>query len=94
MRAYFDYVGEKLDLLKDVSNCRLSKLRFNENTDDWELEVDTGSIMSAKFIVICTGFASKPYMPWLDGMELFEGDAHHTALWPQDGLDLKGGGWL
>ena len=91
MRAYFDYVGEKLDLLKDVSlNCRLSKARFNENTDSWGLEVDTGSAMSAKFIVICTGFASKPFIPKLDGMGLFEGDAHHTALWPQDGLDLKG----
>ena len=43
-----------------------------------------------KYLVICTGFGSKPYIPKFDGLEGFEGECHHTALWPQKGLSLVG----
>lgn len=39
---------------------------------------------------MCTGFAAKPYTPDLPGLDRFAGLAHHTALWPQDGLDMAG----
>jgi cation diffusion facilitator CzcD-associated flavoprotein CzcO len=40
--------------------------------------------------VICTGLGSKPYTPALPGLSDFAGERHHTAHWPQQGLDLAG----
>ena len=41
-------------------------------------------------MVLCTGFAAKPYLPRLEGLEAFAGTWLHTAQWPQSGLDLAG----
>ncbi len=44
----------------------------------------------ARFLIPCTGFASQPYVPGLPGLEDFAGPCHHTARWPQNGLDMTG----
>jgi cyclohexanone monooxygenase len=38
--------------------------------------------------VLCTGLSAKPYIPDLPGLNDFTGELHHTALWPQHGLDM------
>ena len=44
----------------------------------------------AKFLLICTGFAAKPYLPSIEGLGSFGGEWHHTGLWPQAGVDFSG----
>jgi cation diffusion facilitator CzcD-associated flavoprotein CzcO len=44
----------------------------------------------SKYILFCTGFASKPYRPPFVNSELFTGLKYHTSEWPQEGIDLKG----
>ncbi len=44
----------------------------------------------ARFLIACTGFASKPYVPDFPGLGRFAGPCHHTARWPQQGLDMTG----
>jgi cation diffusion facilitator CzcD-associated flavoprotein CzcO len=39
--------------------------------------------------VLCIGLGSKPYVPELPGLSDF-GGSHHTALRPQQGLDIAG----
>ena len=91
MRDYFDYVDEKLELSKDVSlNTRVEAARFDEAQGCWILETDSDTDFEATYIIVCAGFASKPYIPDLPGLEKFSGPAHHTALWPQDGIDFTG----
>ena len=91
MRRYFDYVDEKLDLSKDVDlNTRVTGAEFNESTNEWSLKTDAGGVYRSKFVVLCTGFASKPYMPDVQGIDTFKGELHHTAAWPQTGIDFTG----
>ncbi|MDG2302042.1 MAG: NAD(P)/FAD-dependent oxidoreductase [Gammaproteobacteria bacterium] len=91
MRRYFDYVDEKLDLSKDVDlNTRVTGAEFNESTNEWSLKTDVGGVYRSKFVVLCTGFASKPYMPDVQGIDTFKGELHHTAAWPQTGIDFTG----
>jgi cation diffusion facilitator CzcD-associated flavoprotein CzcO len=44
------------------------------------------------YLVPCLGFASKPYVPQIPGLaqDDFEGRWHHTALWPQEGVNFAG----
>ena len=91
MRAYFDHVDEKLNLRKDVTlNARVLRASFDEDECCWKLATEESGIFKCSFVINCTGFGSKPYTPQLKGLETFDGQAHHTALWPQKGLSFSG----
>jgi cation diffusion facilitator CzcD-associated flavoprotein CzcO len=90
VRKYFHYIDEKLDLTKNVSfGHHVSGARFDEETRLWNVEVldrssDTTKNVQARFMLVCTGFGSKPFIPEIPGLETFGGELHHTARWPQD----------
>jgi cation diffusion facilitator CzcD-associated flavoprotein CzcO len=91
LRRYFDHVDRKLDLRRDIQfGCRVEGARFDETRQTWEVRTSTGEALETRFLLMCTGFAAKPYTPDLPGLDRFEGLAHHTALWPQDGVDMAG----
>jgi cation diffusion facilitator CzcD-associated flavoprotein CzcO len=91
VREYFYYVDKKLDLSRDVRfNTRVSAAEFDEDCDQWIIQAEDGTVVRARFFVLCTGFASKPYVPAIEGLEDFGGEWHHTARWPQEGLDFTG----
>jgi cyclohexanone monooxygenase len=54
------------------------------------VRTDGDETLRTRFLVLCTGFAAKAYVPALPGLADFAGACHHTAHWPQDGLDLDG----
>ncbi len=91
LRDYFSYVDRELDLSRDV-RCgrRVDSAEFDEKQRRWIVTSSTGDVAHARFLIMCTGFASKPYTPDIDGLETFAGERHHSARWPQDGLDLTG----
>jgi cation diffusion facilitator CzcD-associated flavoprotein CzcO len=89
LRDYFRYVDEKLDLSRDIRfNRRVTAAEFDSAHNRWIVHSNDGSVASARYFVLCTGLASKPYVPDLPGLDDFAGERHHTALWPQQGLDL------
>lgn len=94
VRDYFHYVDEKLELSKDISyDTHVSAGQFDEDTKLWTVNVtdkEAGECrdIQANYVLLCTGFGSKPYAPDIPGLETFAGIAHHTARWPQDGLDM------
>lgn len=91
IRAYFRYVDAKLDLSRDIRfNTRVSRAEFDEATSTWVVEAENGQVARARFLVLCTGIGSKPYLPEIPGMSDFKGKVYHTAYWPQEGVDLSG----
>ena len=56
----------------------------------WRIQTDQGTELRARYFILCTGFAAKAYVPDYKGIDQFEGECHHTALWPQDGLGFTG----
>ncbi|MBW0089884.1 NAD(P)/FAD-dependent oxidoreductase [Pseudonocardia sp. KRD-184] len=91
VRRYFDYLDEKLDLSKDIRfDARVTSAEFDEERKQWVVRAADGSTVRATFLVPCTGFGSKPYIPPIPGLESFRGECHHTGLWPQSGVDLTG----
>ena len=91
IRDYFHYVDEKLGLSRDIRfNRRVTEAEFDPARDRWTIRSNDGSVASARYLVLCTGLGSKPYIPDLPGLSDFAGESHHTALWPQQGLDMAG----
>jgi cation diffusion facilitator CzcD-associated flavoprotein CzcO len=91
IRAYFRYVDEKLGLSQDIRfNRRVNEAEFDTARNRWTVRSSDGSVTSARYFVLCTGHGLKLYVPDLPGLSDFAGERHHTALWPQHGLDLTG----
>jgi cation diffusion facilitator CzcD-associated flavoprotein CzcO len=91
IREYFRYVDKKLDLSRDIRfNRRVNAAEFDPARNRWIVRSSDGSVTRARYFVLCTGLGSKPYIPELPGLNDFAGARHHTALWPQQGLDLIG----
>ncbi len=95
MREYFEFVDRKLDLSRDITfDTRVRRARFDEQAKAWTVETDSAESnmanVKANYLLICTGFGSIPYTPPFDGLDSFNGECHHTGLWPQSGLDFSG----
>ena len=91
LRDYFHYVDEKLGLSRDIRfNRRVNQAEFDPAHNRWIVRSSDGSVASARYLVLCTGLSAKPYVPDLPGLNDFAGERHHTALWPQQGLDMAG----
>ena len=54
------------------------------------VECSDGSQTWCRWFLPCLGFASKKYIPRIPGLGSFKGEVHHTAAWPQYGMNLKG----
>jgi len=91
VRRYFDYVDSKWDLRKDCQfGTRVIGATFDEEGNVWNVDTSDGKSTSCRWLILCTGFAAKPNIPEFPGLKNFKGEAHHTGLWPQNGLDLRG----
>ncbi len=71
-------------------DSRVTSARFDAARDQWQIECADGHRTRARFLIPCTGFAAKAYVPKLPGLETFAGPCFHTAHWPQDGLEMRG----
>ncbi len=91
LRRYFDHVDATWDLSRDIRfNTRVSGADWDEAGRFWRVDTDAGDSLRTRFFLLCTGFAAKSYTPDFPGLEDFAGACHHTAHWPQDGLDMTG----
>jgi cation diffusion facilitator CzcD-associated flavoprotein CzcO len=68
----------------------VNEAQFNPAHNHWIVRSSDDSVACARYLVLCTGLSAKPYIPDLPGLNDFAGERHHTALWPQQGLDMHG----
>ncbi|MEO5901871.1 MAG: NAD(P)/FAD-dependent oxidoreductase [Ilumatobacteraceae bacterium] len=89
--AYFDHVSEVLDLAGDIDvNTRAVAATFDSGRHRWTVTTDVDGSYDCQYLLLCTGFGSKPFIPDLPGLDQFGGACHHTALWPAEGVALEG----
>jgi cyclohexanone monooxygenase len=63
---------------------------FDEKANVWNVKTDDGETTTCRWLMLCAGFAAKRHIPDFPGLKSFKGEAHHTSLWPQGGLDVRG----
>ncbi len=87
--AYMRKVAHDHDVPR---HCRFDtevhEARWNEDTQRWELETNSGSY-TADIVIAGMGGLSQPKLPDIPGIETFEGTTFHSAQWNHD-HDLSG----
>ncbi len=87
---YLNFVADKFDLRSNIQfGTRVSGAHFDESESQWDVILDDGSSVSSKYFITGAGVLSTLNIPEFKGRDSFEGQAFHTAEWPED-LDLKG----
>lgn len=88
---YLNHVADKFDLRRHMRfDSRVSAMAWDDDDRRWEIDVDNGDRLAARFVVTGLGPLSIPTLPRYEGMDDFEGDAWHTFHWPKEPVPLEG----
>lgn len=89
---YFAHVAKVWDLNKDITfSSRVQEAHWNQAASQWDLLIDHGGYTfaaHATYVVFCTGFASRAYVPPFKGIQNFAGRMCHTGFW-DDKIDFQ-----
>jgi cation diffusion facilitator CzcD-associated flavoprotein CzcO len=87
---YLEHVADRFELWPDIQlDTRVVSATFSEDADEWTLTTDAGESFTARWCVMATGCLSASQVPDIAGLDSFEGDWHHTARWPEEGVDVR-----
>jgi cyclohexanone monooxygenase len=65
-------------------------MTFDEATDSWVVDTETGETLRSRFCVMATGGLSAPHRPDWPGIDTFAGEVVQSSLWPEEGVALEG----
>jgi cyclohexanone monooxygenase len=89
--AYLNHVADRFELRPDIQlDTRVTRAAFDEATHRWTVETDQGDQVSATYVVMATGCLSAARVPAFEGLDVFQGEWHHTGAWPDEGVDFSG----
>ncbi|WP_338241307.1 flavin-containing monooxygenase [Aurantiacibacter hainanensis] len=85
---YLEHVAERYDLNRDiVLDTLVTSAQWNDDSQRWTAETDGGDTYDVQFLILATGALSEPKQPDIPGLENFEGQVLHSAMW-DDSADL------
>jgi cation diffusion facilitator CzcD-associated flavoprotein CzcO len=91
LQRYFHHADKKLDLSKDIEyNTCVTAADWDPTKNLWLIKTNTALTTWARHFILCTGFAAKRYTPPFKGLDKFKGTWHHSGVWPEEGVNLKG----
>jgi cyclohexanone monooxygenase len=89
--AYLNHVADRFELRSDIQlDTRVTRAEFDDETNLWDVETDSGDRASASHVIMATGCLSAARVPVFEGLDTFQGQCHHTGAWPDEGVDLTG----
>jgi cyclohexanone monooxygenase len=87
---YLEHVVDRYQLRGDIQlNTGIESAVFDEDSQLWRVETDTGEVWTARYLVTALGVLSQIYLPDIPGRDSFAGELLHTGNWPT-GHDLSG----
>ncbi|MDA9064842.1 NAD(P)/FAD-dependent oxidoreductase, partial [Pseudomonadales bacterium] len=89
--AYANHVADRFDLRKNIQfETRVTEAVFDEAINRWQVQTNTGDVLSSSFCVMATGCLSSTNLPKFEGLDTYQGEWFHTGLWPHKGVDFTG----
>lgn len=87
--SYLEFVVDKLGIKDHMQfGCTVKSARFDEDDNTWTVELEDGRTERCRYLCTAVGLLSAATYPNIDGIDSFEGEAHHTYYWPAD-RDVK-----
>ena len=87
--TYAEHVVERFGLRDGMTfNSRVLATHYLSEEERWQVQLDSGEEIQARFVVMATGCLSKPNYPNIDGLNQASVPVYHTANWPHDGVDF------
>jgi cation diffusion facilitator CzcD-associated flavoprotein CzcO len=91
IERYLNHVVDRFDLRRHMRfGASVVSAVYDEPTGRWTVVDSNGNEVRARYLVAATGVLSVPYFPDVPGREDFEGESHHTGLWPATPVDFTG----
>lgn len=88
---YLNFVADRLDLRRDIQfETRVTSATFDEKNNLWEVCMDSGKRLTARYLIAAVGCLSTANVPDIKGLDNFRGQWVHTGAWPHEGVDFKG----
>jgi cation diffusion facilitator CzcD-associated flavoprotein CzcO len=88
---YMQHVATRFDLYRSIQfDARVVGACYDEQSRRWLVELESGAVCSAQFLVLATGPLSVPLVPEIAGMSTFEGSVYQTSQWPKAEVDFTG----
>ncbi|MEC8821639.1 MAG: NAD(P)/FAD-dependent oxidoreductase [Pseudomonadota bacterium] len=88
---YANHIADRFDLRRSICfNTRATAVTYLEQSNQWQVDTDTGTSYHATYCIMATGCLSVPNKPNIRGAESFQGETYHTGLWPEEPVDLSG----
>ncbi len=93
LERYMNFVVDRFELRSDIQlSTEVVSATWDENAHLWDIGLDNGDHVTARFVVAAVGVLSAPasYVPAFPGIDSFEGEVHHSAHWPHEKVDFEG----
>jgi cation diffusion facilitator CzcD-associated flavoprotein CzcO len=88
---YMRHVAKRFTLYDLFSfNQRVERAHYDDDSGLWHVGTDTGSQLTARFIVVATGSLSVPNKPAFPHRDDFTGEQYLTSAWPESAPDFTG----
>jgi cyclohexanone monooxygenase len=87
-------IGKHFGLYESaLFGTQVRALRWDGSIERWRISTNRGDDIRARFIVMASGFAHRPKLPGVPGIDSFKGHSFHTSRWDYEytGGDSTGG---
>ena len=85
IKQYADDVADKYDVRRHIRfSTVVEGARWDEDAKLWQVSVNGGEVLSARYLITATGFLSQPKIPDIPGIDNFAGRVIHTTDWDDD----------
>ncbi|ABD25923.1 Cyclohexanone monooxygenase [Novosphingobium aromaticivorans DSM 12444] len=83
MLRYANYAADKMDVRRHYRfNTRVEAARYDDSNSCWQVTLDSGEIVSCRFLISATGPLSASRMPDFAGLDSYKGQSFHSSRWP------------
>jgi len=91
IERYLNHVIDRFDLRRHMRfSVTVTEAVWDDARGTWDVRLDDGTRVRARYLVAATGVLSVPYTPEIPGREDFRGVQHHTGRWPAEPVDMAG----
>ncbi|KAL4750544.1 hypothetical protein BDW72DRAFT_111334 [Aspergillus terricola var. indicus] len=84
IQAYVSWVVDRLQLRDNILlRCRVQRAAWDEGSSQWVVSLSNGDTYRTRYLVLCTGYTTVPYIPDFKGVQTFRNSVH-TSGWQED----------